>query len=130
MVLAGGVHLGLDVALWCGFCQLEAVSRSQQIRPFDRRADGLLIGEGVGIVALKRRADALRDGDRVYAVIRGIGLSSDGRGTSLMNPRIEGQLLALERAWTAAGLDPATVSLLEAHGTGTPAGDAAELSTL
>lgn len=130
MVIAGGVHLTDDLTFWSVFCQLGALSRSEQIRPFDRHADGLLIGEGIGLVVLRRLADAQRDGDRIYAVIRGCGISSDGRHNSLMAPRVEGQLLALERAWRAAGLDPATVDLVEAHGTGTPAGDAAELETL
>jgi acyl transferase domain-containing protein len=129
-MLAGGVHLCHDEAFWSVFCQLGALSRAQQIRPFDRRADGILIGEGLGVVLLRRRADAERDGDRIYAVIRGTGVASDGRDSSLMNPRVEGQVLALERAWAAAGLDPASVGLVEAHGTGTPAGDAAELETL
>jgi len=130
LVVAGGVHLCLDEAFWSVFCQLGALSRHGEIRPFDRRADGLVFGEGVGIVVLKRLADAERDGDRIYAVVRGCGTSSDGRGTSLMNPAVSGQLLALERAWAESGLDPATAGLIEAHGTGTPAGDVAELTTL
>lgn len=133
LILAGGVHLTQDVVFWSVFCQLGALSRSQQIRPFHREADGLLIGEGVGVVVLKRLADAERDGDRIYAVIRGCGVSSDGRESSVMTPHIRGQELALERAWQMAGLDPAApgaVGLLEAHGTATPAGDAAEMETL
>ncbi len=130
LAIAGGVHLCHEETFWSVFCQLGALSRRQQIRPFDRRADGILIGEGVGIVVVKRRADAERDGDRIYAVIRGTGVSSDGRDASLMKPRVEGQVLALERAWRSAGLDPATIGLVEAHGTGTPAGDTAELETL
>jgi acyl transferase domain-containing protein/phosphopantetheinyl transferase (holo-ACP synthase) len=130
LMLAGGVHLCHDPTFWSVFSQLGALSRAQRIRPFDRRADGLLIGEGVGVVVLKRAADAERDGDRIYAVVRGTGLASDGREASLMTPRVEGQLLALERAWRAAGLEPSTVGLVEAHGTATPAGDAAELTTL
>ncbi|MGD8308127.1 MAG: beta-ketoacyl synthase N-terminal-like domain-containing protein, partial [Chromatiales bacterium] len=130
MVIAGGMHVTDDLSFWNVFTQLGAVSRTQQIRPFDRRADGLLIGEGVGILVLKRLADAERAGDRIYAVIRGMGVASDGRERSLMDPRSEGQILALERAWKAAGVDPGTVGLLEAHGTGTPAGDQSELTTL
>ena len=133
LVLAGGVHLNHDVVLWSVFCQLGALSRREEIRPFDRGADGLLMGEGIGVCVLKRLADAERDGDRVYAVIRGTGTSSDGREASLFTPRVAGQVLALERAWAAAGLDPLaadSVGLVEAHGTGTPAGDAAELQTL
>jgi acyl transferase domain-containing protein/phosphopantetheinyl transferase (holo-ACP synthase) len=130
LVLAGGVHLCHDVTLWSVFTQLGALSPSQQIRPFDRRADGLLIGEGAGMVALKRLEDAEQDGDRIYAVLCGLGVSSDGRDVSLMKPSAAGQLLALERAWSESGLDPASCGLVEAHGTATPTGDAAELETL
>jgi acyl transferase domain-containing protein/phosphopantetheinyl transferase len=130
LVVVGGVHLCQDVTFWSVFCQLGALSRSQTIRPFDRRADGLVIGEGVGMVVLKRLADAERDADRIYAVIRGTGVASDGKGASLMTPRVDGQVLALKRAWDAAAIGPETVGLVEAHGTATPAGDAAELETL
>ncbi len=133
LALAGGVHVAQDLAFWVVFAQMGALSRRQEIRPFDRAADGLLIGEAVGIVALKRLADARRDGDRIYAVVRGTGVSSDGRGTSLMNPRVDSQTLAVERAWNAAGLDPrdaGSVGLIEAHGTATPVGDRAEVETL
>ncbi|MGI5237865.1 beta-ketoacyl synthase N-terminal-like domain-containing protein [Dactylosporangium sp. CA-139066] len=132
-VLAGGVHHVHDVGLWSVFSQLGALSRRGEIRPFDRAADGLLIGEGTGIIVLKRLADARRDGDRIYAVIRGSGVSSDGRAVSMVNPATAGQVLAIRRAWAAAGLDPAApdaLGMLEAHGTATPTGDAAELDTL
>ena len=129
-VVAGGVHHCHDVAFWTVFSQLKALSPSEAIRPFDRAADGLLIGEGTGMVVLKRLADAERDGDRVYAVIRGTGVASDGKASSVMKPRVDGQLLALERAWRDSGVDPATVGLVEAHGTATPVGDDAELDTL
>jgi acyl transferase domain-containing protein/phosphopantetheinyl transferase len=128
-VIAGGVHFCQDEAFWSVFTQLGAVSRSAQIRPFDRRADGVLLGEGAGLVVLKRRADAEVAGDRVYAIIKGTGVSSDGRG-SLGAPKALGQVLAVERAWRDAGLDPASVGLVEAHGTATLAGDSAELETL
>ncbi len=133
VVLAGGVHHCHDVTLWSTFTQLGALSPSQRIRPLDRAADGLLIGEGTGVVVLKRFADAEASGDRVYAVIRGTGVASDGRGVSLMNPASAGQVRALRQAWRAAELDPSApgaLGLLEAHGTATPAGDAAELATV
>ncbi|MGH3842670.1 MAG: beta-ketoacyl synthase N-terminal-like domain-containing protein [Pseudonocardiaceae bacterium] len=133
LVLAGGVHHCHDILLWSALSQLRVLSPSQRIRPFDRAADGLLIGEGTGVVALKRLADAQRDGDRVYAVIRGTGVASDGRGGSLFNPDPDGQALAIRRAWQAASLDPAepgSIGLLEASGTATPAGDHAELTAL
>ncbi|MDQ4102917.1 MAG: polyketide synthase, partial [Actinomycetota bacterium] len=102
-VLAGGVHHCHDITLWSVFSQLGALSPSQRIRPLHRGADGILIGEGTGMVVLKRLADA--GDDRVYAVIRGSGVASDGRATSLMNPRADGQVRAIERAWQAADLD-------------------------
>lgn len=132
-VVAGAVHHCHIATLWSVFTQLRALSPTQCIRPFDRRADGTLLSEGTGVVLLKRLADAERDGDRVYAVIRGAGVAGDGRASSLMNPRTEGQTRALQQAWGSAGLDPehpAALGLLEAHGTGTPVGDAAELETL
>ncbi|MCU1692662.1 MAG: type polyketide synthase [Frankiales bacterium] len=133
VVLAGGVHHCHDVTLWSVFTQLRALSASQQIRPFSRDADGILIGEGTAVVVLKRLADAQRDGDRVYAVVRGTGVASDGRTAALASPDPGGQTRAVRAAWQAAGLDPTTagsVGLLEAHGTATPAGDEAELTTL
>ncbi|MEZ4238077.1 MAG: beta-ketoacyl synthase N-terminal-like domain-containing protein [Myxococcota bacterium] len=130
LVLAGGVHLVDDVPFWSVFDQLGAMSATGTIRPFDRRADGLLIGEGVGVLALKRLDHARRDGDRIYAVLHGVGTSSDGRAATVMVPRSPGQVLALQRAWSDAGLDPRDVGLVEAHGTATPTGDAAELATL
>lgn len=130
VVLAGGVHVCHDVTFWSVFTQLGALSRAQQIRPFDRRADGILIGEGAGVVVLERRADAERAGRRIYAIIKGAGVSSDGREATAMRPRLDGQLAALADAWRAAGCDPATVGLVEAHGTGTPVGDEVELHAL
>ncbi|MYS85669.1 type I polyketide synthase [Embleya scabrispora] len=132
-VLAGAVHHCHIATLWSVFTQLRALSASERIRPFDRAADGTLISEGTGVVLLKRFADAERDGDRVYAVVRGVGVSSDGRAASLLSPLVDGQVRALEQAWRAAGLDPTEPGLLglvEAHGTGTPVGDEAELTTL
>ncbi|MGF7239592.1 MAG: polyketide synthase [Frankia sp.] len=132
-MVVGGVHLVQEVTFWSVFSLMRALSPTQQIRPFDRRADGLLIGEGVGMMLLKRLTDAQANGDRVYAVIRGVGTASDGRTSSLMAPAVSGQKLAVERAWTDARLDPTepdALGLVEAHGTATPAGDAAELTTL
>ncbi|MEV6051831.1 beta-ketoacyl synthase N-terminal-like domain-containing protein [Streptomyces sp. NPDC052107] len=133
LMLAGGVHHCHDITLWSVFAQLRALSPSQRIRPFHRHADGILIGEGTGVVVLKRLADAERDGDRVYAVIRGTGVAGDGRTAGPAAPDPGGQSRAVRQAWRAAGLDPAapdSLGLLEAHGTATPAGDTAELTTL
>jgi phosphopantetheine--protein transferase-like protein len=130
MMLAGGLHFTHDLTFWATFCQLGALSRAQQVKPFADDADGILAGEGIGIVVLKRLADAERDNDRIYAVIQGVGSSSDGRGSSLLAPSVDGQLLALQRAWQHADIAPDQIGLVEAHGTGTPAGDQAELETL
>ncbi|KAB2346558.1 type I polyketide synthase [Actinomadura rudentiformis] len=132
-MFAGAVHHAHHATVWSVFSQLRALSPSQRIRPFDRSADGTLLSEGTGIVLLKRLSDAERAGDRVHAVIRGVGSSSDGRAGGIMSPVVEGQVLAVERAWRDAGLDPAApdaLGLVEAHGTATPAGDEAELETL
>jgi acyl transferase domain-containing protein len=106
------------------------LSRRSQIRPFDVNADGTIPGEGVGVAVLKRREEAERDGDRIYAVIKGVGISSDGRGQGLLAPRVEGEELALRRAYEAASISPRTIELIEAHGTGTPVGDLAEMEAL
>jgi acyl transferase domain-containing protein len=130
MVIVGGSHVVTPVPTMMVFCQLGALSPTEQIRPFDRKADGTLLGEGVGMVILKRLADAHRDGDRIYAVIAGSGVSSDGQGASVMAPRIEGEVAAMERAYEIAGIDPDSIELIEAHGTGTPVGDATEIEAL
>lgn len=130
IMIAGGVHTGQNAAFWSIFTQLGALSRQQQIKPFSMDADGLLIGEGCGFVVLKRLEDAVRDKDRIYAVIKGVGISSDGNGTSVMSPSVKGQLKALQQAWMNADLDEKQIGYLEAHGTGTPLGDKTELQTL
>lgn len=130
MMLCGGVHLTHFVSFWAAFSQLNTLSRSQMIRPFDTRADGTLLGEGVGILALRRERDAVREGQRIYARIRGIGSSSDGGGQSCINPNVEGQLLALQNAWRDSDLQPDQIGMLEAHGTGTRLGDSVEVETL
>jgi phosphopantetheinyl transferase (holo-ACP synthase) len=129
LVIAGGVHHCHDVTFWSVFSQLGALSPSGRIRPFSRSADGLLIGEGTGMLALERLEDAERAGHRVYATIRGTGVSSDGRSATLMSPGVDGQIRALHRAYEDAGIE-ADVDLIEAHGTATTVGDEAELTTL
>jgi acyl transferase domain-containing protein/phosphopantetheinyl transferase len=128
--IAAGIHLCQYPPFWYVFTTLRAMSLSGVIRPFDRRADGLLLGEGAGAVVLKRLADALRDGERIYAVIKGAGSASDGRDTGVLAPSTAGQIEALRRAYADAELDPRTISFLEAHGTATLAGDAAEIETI
>lgn len=130
LVLAGGAQVWMPVATLNLFCRLGALSRREQLRAFDKDADGTLLGEGIGAIVLKRAEDAERDGDRVYALIRGVGISSDGRGMGVMAPRLEGEELALRRAYDDAGVSPASVGLLEAHGTGTRVGDVVEVHAL
>ena len=130
LALAGGVHANTSPVLVMIFSQLKALSRKGQMRPFDASADGTLLGEGVGMVVLKRLAEAERDGDKIYAVLKGIGIASDGRALGVLAPRIEGEITALERAYETAQIDPATIGLLEAHGTSTPVGDATECEAL
>jgi acyl transferase domain-containing protein len=130
MVLTGGIHCSTPSIIVLGFCMVGAISRRQEIRPFDRLADGTILGEGVGILVLKRLEDAVRDDDRIYAVIKGIGTSSDGRAMGLLTPRLEGEELALRRAYENAHIDTATIGLIEAHGTGTPVGDQTEIEAL
>ena len=123
MALCGGADLHNGINDFLLFASVHALSPTGRSRPFDASADGIALGEGVGCLVLKRRADAERDGDRVYAVIQGIGSASDGRSLGLTAPRPEGQRAALERAYRSAGIGPAEVGLLEAHGTGTVVGD-------
>jgi acyl transferase domain-containing protein len=106
------------------------MSRLPELRPFDKRADGTMLGEGVGVMLLRRTKDAVRDGNRIYAVIRGVGTASDGKARALLAPRLEGQALAIRRAYDAAEVDPSSVELVEAHGTGIPLGDVTEMSAL
>jgi acyl transferase domain-containing protein/phosphopantetheinyl transferase len=128
--LVGGMQAATPVPTLSLFCRLKALSLSQTIRPFDMEADGTILSEGVGMAVLKRRSDAERDGDRVYAYVKGAGVASDGRAVSVLAPRVEGEELALRRAYDAAGIAPATIGLIEAHGTGTPVGDAVEVEAL
>lgn len=116
MAIVGGVQFQTSLTMSLIFCRLNAMSRKGDIRPFDKEADGTLMGEGVGIVVLKRREDAERDGDRIYALIKGVGVASDGRGLGLSAPRLEGEVLALRRAYEAAGISPRSIGMVEAHG--------------
>lgn len=130
LVITGGVDTMNDPSMFLCFSKTPALSATGDCRPFSVDADGTMLGEGLVMFALKRLEDAERDNDRIYAVIRGIGTSSDGRALSVYAPRPEGQAKALRRAYEAAGYGPETVELVEAHGTGTKAGDAAEFSAL
>ncbi len=130
MMISGGVDTDNSPFMYMCFSKTPALSPGEVPRPFDEAADGMMVGEGLGMVLLKRLEDAERDGDHIYAVIRGIGTSSDGRYKSIYAPRPEGQALALRRAYDDAGFPPQSVGLIEAHGTGTRAGDPAEFAGL
>jgi acyl transferase domain-containing protein/NAD(P)-dependent dehydrogenase (short-subunit alcohol dehydrogenase family) len=130
MVLSGGLDTFNDIFMYMCFSKTPALSPTGNARPFDAKADGTILGEGLGVLVLKRLADAERDGDRIYAVIKAIGSSSDGKGNAIYAPNPAGQAKALRRAYQMAGVTPGAVELIEAHGTGTRAGDAAESSAL
>ncbi|MEU0537274.1 SDR family NAD(P)-dependent oxidoreductase [Amycolatopsis tolypomycina] len=130
LVLCGGADLHNGINDYLLFASAHALSPTGRSATFDSAADGIALGEGVACLALKRLADAERDGDRVYAVIKGVGAASDGRALGLTAPRPEGQHTALTRAYRNAGVSPARVGLVEAHGTGTVVGDRTELGTL
>ena len=130
LALVGGVSVSTPSIVFMVFCQLGALSRRGQIRPFDKDADGTLLGEGLGMAVLKRREDAERDTDRIYAIIKGVGISSDGRGLAVLAPQVDGEELALRRAYEATGIPPRSLGLIEAHGTGTSVGDLVEIQAL
>lgn len=128
-MIAGGVCRPESTYTQMGFSQLRALSPTGTPRPLDANADGIVVGEGAGMFVLKRLEDALRQGDKVYGVIRGVGLSND-RGGSLLAPDSEGQMRAMSQVYARAGWRPWDVDLIECHATGTPVGDATEIRSL
>lgn len=130
LVIAGGADSHNSINDYLMFSSLYTLSSGDRSKPFDAETDGLCMGEGVAAIVLKRHGDALRDGDRVYAVIKGMGGASDGKSLGLTAPRKEGQVKAISRAYAHAGISAADVGLIEAHGTGTVVGDRTELSSL
>lgn len=129
LVLAGGVDGNLNIDAFIFFSSLGALSAKGSF-PFDERADGFVLGEGAGVVLLKRLDEAMRDSDKIYAIIRSMGTSSDGRAKGITAPDVAGQIRALERAYEKVIFMPDTISLIEAHGTGTWSGDAVEIASL
>lgn len=129
LMLAGGINASDDLILHIGFCTLQAMSRTGQSRPFHQDADGLIPAQGAGFLALKRLDDAVAAGDDIYGVIRGVGLSNDGRGKGLLAPSPKGQFLAMQKAYAMSGIDPSEINLLECHATGTSVGDAIEIES-
>ncbi|MFE9633559.1 type I polyketide synthase [Streptomyces sp. NPDC006463] len=130
IAVVGGVYLNLTPDSLVGFSRLRALSATGVCRPFDEGADGFVLGEGAGAVVIRPLADALTDGDRIYAVIKGIGSTNDGASPGPLAPTPEGQLRAMRRAYDDAGVAPSSVAFLEAHGTGTAVGDRAEVEAL
>ncbi len=124
-VITGGIDRNMGVQTFVKFCKIGALSATGT-RPYAEGADGFVMGEGSAIFVMKRLADAERDGDTIYAVLRGIGASSDGKGKGITAPNPVGQKFCLERAWQNAGLSPATATLMEGHGTSTRVGDVVE----
>lgn len=130
MAIAGGLDTFNDIFMYMCFSKTPALSPTGNSRPFARGGDGTIIGEGMGAVILKRLDDAQRDGDKIYALIKGIGTSSDGRGNAIYAPNVKGQIKALEDAYVQANVTPDSIELVEAHGTGTSVGDAVEVEAL
>jgi len=128
-VITGGIDRNMGASTFVKFCKIGALSATGT-RPYAEGADGFVMGEGAAIFLLKRLADAERDGDKIYALLRGIGGSSDGKGKGITAPNPIGQKLAIERAWQNAGLSPATVTYIEGHGTSTRVGDVVEVQSM
>ncbi len=127
--IVGGIDRNMGASTYVKFCKIGALSGTGS-RPYAEGADGFVMGEGAALFLLKRLADAERDGDKVYAVIRGVGGSSDGKGKGITAPNPLGQKLAVQRGWENAGLSPATATYIEGHGTSTRVGDLVELQSV
>ena len=130
MVITGGTDTFNDIFMYMCFSKTPALSPTGNSKPFADDCDGTILGEGLGMVVLKRLEDAERDGDQIYAVLKGMGSSSDGKGDAIYAPSSPGQKKALQTAYRDAGVTPDTIELLEAHGTGTKKGDAVEAAAL
>lgn len=131
MMLAGAVSCTDPFMTHTAFSLFQAYPTDGSVsRPLDRTSAGLMTGEGAGMLVLKRYGDAVRDGDRIYATILGVGLSNDGRGKHFLSPNPKGQMLAFERAYADAGIAPQSIDYVECHGTGTPLGDPTELNSM
>jgi len=129
LAISGGVDRNMGASTFIKFCKIGALSASGT-RPYAEGADGFVMGEGAALFLLKRLADAERDNDKIYAVLRGVGGSSDGNGKGITAPNPAGQKLCIERAWKNAGLSPATVTMIEGHGTSTSVGDVVEAQSM
>jgi acyl transferase domain-containing protein/NAD(P)H-dependent flavin oxidoreductase YrpB (nitropropane dioxygenase family)/NAD(P)-dependent dehydrogenase (short-subunit alcohol dehydrogenase family) len=130
VALVGAAEAAQTTFAYLLFSKTGALSPRGRCRPFDATADGIATSEGVAMLVLKRLSDAERDGDRIYAVVRSVGSSSDGRDKSLTAPAVRGQTRAVLRAYEPLEFSPSSVELVEAHGTGTVVGDRTEIETL
>ena len=130
VVVSGGIDTFNDIFMYMCFSKTPALSPTGDAKPFDINGDGTILGEGLGVVVLKRLADAERDGDTVYAVLKSVGSSSDGKGNAIYAPSPDGQKKAIRNAYRLANVTPDTIELVEAHGTGTKVGDTAEITAL
>jgi acyl transferase domain-containing protein/3-hydroxymyristoyl/3-hydroxydecanoyl-(acyl carrier protein) dehydratase len=130
VMLAGGVSAADPFFVNMGFSIFQAHPGNQISAPLDKISQGLYAGEGAGMLVLKRYEDARRDGDHIYAVIKGGGLSNDGKGEFVLSPNPKGQVLVYERAYADAIVDPKQVDFVECHATGTPRGDKVELGSM
>lgn len=130
MMLAGAVSGADPFFINMGFSIFHAYPDHGISAPFDSNSKGLFAGEGAGVLVLKRLEDAQRDGDNIYAVVSGIGLSNDGKGQFVLSPNSKGQVQAFERAYSAANTQPANIEVIECHATGTPLGDKVELASM
>ncbi|MGL1956167.1 MAG: 3-hydroxyacyl-[acyl-carrier-protein] dehydratase FabA [Colwellia sp.] len=130
MMLAGAVSGADPLFVNMGFSIFQAYPANNIHAPFDKKSQGLFAGEGAGMMVLKRHSDAVRDGDKIYAIIKGGALSNDGKGEFVLSPNTKGQVLVYERAYQNANVDPRDVDYIECHATGTPKGDNVELSSM
>ncbi len=130
MSITGGVDALNDIFMHMCFSKTGVLSRTNDAKPFSKDADGTVLGEGIGMLVLKRLEDAKKENNRIYAVIKGIGTSSDGRTSAIYAPEAKGQIKALNEAYNDADTEPSTIELIEAHGTGTRVGDKVEFDAL
>lgn len=130
LMLAGAVSCADPFFIKMGFSIFQAYPQNDHSCPLDKTSQGLVSGEGAGMFVLKRLSNAERDGDQIYAVLRGVGLSNDGKGKHLLTPNPKGQKLAFERAYAEAGIAPQAIDYVECHATGTPLGDITELNSM
>jgi PfaB family protein len=130
LMLAGAISCTDPFMTHSVFSLFQAYQDDGVSRPFDKSSGGLMSGEGAGMLVLKRYNDALRDGDKIYATILSAGLSNDGRGKHFLSPNPKGQILAFERAYTEAGINPQSIDYVECHATGTPLGDRTEVNSM